>query len=152
MSASIFDLPPANVLNELDNLRGGLDQAIPAKIDNQNLLIATWNIRSFSSLTREWLPDSDHSPKRELRSLRYIIEILSRFDVIAIQEVKGDLRALRDTAKFLGENWSFLLTDVTRGSTGNSERLGFLFDTTRVKLSGLAGELVIPEEAIARVP
>lgn len=39
-----------------------------------------------------------------------------------------------------------LLTDVTRGPAGNDERMGFLYDTRRVKPSGLACELVVPPE------
>jgi len=33
--------------------------------------------------------------------LLYISEIVSRFDIIAIQEVKGNLRALRHMLKYL---------------------------------------------------
>jgi hypothetical protein len=102
---------------DLDALVAALDAAIPAKADD-NLLIATWNIRAFASLTRKWTAGNSDSPKRDLRGLRAIIEILTRFDVIAIQEVKGDLRALRDTIRFLGEDWAFLMTDVTGGAGG----------------------------------
>jgi endonuclease/exonuclease/phosphatase family metal-dependent hydrolase len=83
--------------------------------------------------------------------LRAIIEILSRFDVIAIQEVKGDLRALRDTLHFLGEGWAFLMTDVNAGGEGNDERLAFLFDLGRLKPSGLAAELVVPQDRLNRI-
>ena len=73
-----------------------------------------------------------------------VAEILSRFDVIAIQEVRGNIKALRWIMRFLGSHWSFLMTDVTRGDRGNQERMAFLFDTRRVQLSGLACELVLP--------
>ena len=66
--------------------------------------------------------------------------------MVALQEVKGNLRALRDTMKLLGSNWSFILTDVNRGAAGNGERMAYLFDTRRVRLSGLASELVVPKE------
>jgi hypothetical protein len=46
----------------------------------------------------------------------------------------------------LGDSWGFVMTDVAKGSAGNDERLAFLFDTTRVKPSGLACELVEPVE------
>ena len=75
-----------------------------------------------------------------------IAEILSRFDVIAIQEVKANLRALRDTLKLLGDHWSMILTDTNKSDSGNDERMAYLFDTRRVNLSGLAGEIVIPNE------
>ncbi|WP_369265180.1 endonuclease/exonuclease/phosphatase family protein [Streptomyces sp. R35] len=72
--------------------------------------------------------------------------MIRRFDVVAVQEVRGNLRALRYLLKVLGEDWGFILTDVTLGRDGNNERLAFLFDTRRVKPSGLACELVVPLE------
>jgi exonuclease III len=77
--------------------------------------------------------------------VHYIAEIISRFDVVAIQELKGNLDALRLTLSILGRNWGLILTDVTKGDPGNDERMGFLFDTRRVNLSGLACEIVIDE-------
>jgi len=76
----------------------------------------------------------------------YAPEIISRFDVIALQEVKSNIRALRDTMKVLGNHWGLILTDVTRGDAGNGERMAYLFDTRRVQLSGLACELVVPNK------
>lgn len=146
----ITDTPPAAVQDDLNALSAGLDAEIPAKQDD-NLLIATWNIRSFSSLTRKWTATSSDSPKRDLRGLRMIIEILSRFDVIAVQELKGNLRALRDTMRFLGDGWDFLMTDVTAGDGGNNERLAFIFDRNRLRPSGLAAELVVPPERLDRM-
>ncbi len=145
--ATIHDNPPAAVQADLNSLRAALDTEIPAKTAN-NLLISSWNIRSFSSLTRKWTASGSDSPKRDLRGLRAIIDILSRFDVIAIQEVRGDLRALRDTLSFLGEDWSFLMTDVNIDDAGNYERLAFLFQRSRVRPSGLAAEIVIPPEQL----
>lgn len=75
-----------------------------------------------------------------------VAEIVSRFDVVALQECRGNLTALRHMLKALGPHWGLLLTDVTKGSGGNDERLGFVFDTRRVQASGLAGELVVPVE------
>lgn len=143
---NILDQPPKEIATNLENLANDLDAKIPAKKLDRNLLVATWNIRAFGGLTRKWDSDEGDSPKRDLHSILCIAEIISRFDVIAIQEVKGKIRALRDTLKKLGENWSLILTDVNRGSSGNGERMAYLFDTRRVHLSGLAGELVIPEE------
>lgn len=139
--------PPAAIQGDLDALNAALDAGIPAKSDD-NLLIATWNIRKFGGLTRHWAPPASASPKRDLRALRTIIDVMKRFDVIAVQEVTGNLRALRDTMKYLGESWGFLMTDVTQGDAGNHERLAFLFDRERVAPSGLACEVVIPPEWI----
>ena len=143
---NINDIPPVDVQADLDSLSTALDTVIPGKAEASNLLIATWNLRMFSSLTRKWTAKSNDNPKRDLRGLRAICEIISRFDVIAIQEVMGDLRALRDMLDFLGPEWSFLMTDVTLGSAGHNERMAFVFDNRRIKPSGLACELVVPPE------
>jgi endonuclease/exonuclease/phosphatase family metal-dependent hydrolase len=151
MPATIDSDPPATVRSDLASLEDALTQAIPAKSSGENLLVATWNIRAFGSLTREWTAAAGDSPKRDLRGLRAICEIVSRFDVIAIQEVVGDLRSLRDMMKFLGDDWAFLMTDVTLGEAGNNERIAFVFDRARVNPSGLACELVVPPEWLEEV-
>jgi len=138
--------PPLYVQRDLKRLTTALDQQIPARELEQNLLVATWNIRAFGNVTKKWTSGSGDSPKRDYRSIRLIAEVLRRFDVIAVQEVKANLRALRYVLKVLGPDWGFLLTDVTLGDAGNDERLAFVFDTRRVRPSGLACELVIPED------
>ncbi|PCJ91293.1 MAG: endonuclease [Flavobacteriaceae bacterium] len=143
---TVFDIPPIEVQDELILLRKDLDEKIPHKEFDNNLLIASWNIRAFGNLTRKWKSGDKDSPKRDLHALLCIAEIIRRFDVIAIQEVKANIRALRDTLKILGNDWSMILTDVNRGDAGNGERMAYIFDTRRVKLSGLACELVVPNE------
>ena len=147
--AKVTDDPPARVAAELADLRDGLDAAIPARRVDRNLLVATWNLRAFGGLTDRWVAGDDDSPKRDLTGLRAIGEVVSRFDVVALQEVRGNLRALRHLLAWLnrsGDAWGMLLTDVTRGRAGNDERMAFLFDTRRVKPSGLACQLVVPPE------
>ncbi|MDX1620356.1 MAG: endonuclease/exonuclease/phosphatase family protein [Nitriliruptorales bacterium] len=142
------DTPPTEVSAQLEALCAALDDEIPPRLVDRNLLIATWNIRAFGGLTESWRADDDDSPKRDLLGLRAIAEVLSRFDVIALQEVRGNLKALRHTLRWLnrdGDHWGLILTDVTRGSAGNNERMAFVFDTRRVKPSGLACELVVPD-------
>ncbi|MFV0571470.1 MAG: endonuclease/exonuclease/phosphatase family protein [Xanthomarina gelatinilytica] len=145
---TIFDIPPQEVQQNLELLMQDLDAKIPSKKLDKNLLIASWNIRAFGNLTRKWDSDDDDSPKRDLHSILCIAEIIKRFDIIAIQEVKANIRALRDTLKVLGNNWSLILTDVNKGDSGNGERMAYLFDIRRVQMSGLAGELVVPNEWI----
>ena len=143
---TIYDELPIEVATNLAELREDLDQKVPFKELDRNLLIATWNIRGFGNFTRKWMSTEKDSPRRDLHSIFCIAEILSRFDVVAVQEVKGNLRALRDTLKLLGDNWSMVLTDTNSSNSGNDERMAYLFDTRRVQLSGLAGEIVIPNE------
>ncbi|MDO4790760.1 MAG: endonuclease/exonuclease/phosphatase family protein [Porphyromonas sp.] len=144
--ATILEIPPQEVQENLNILKRDLDEKIPSKKLDRNLLIASWNIRGFGNLTREWMSTEKDNPKRDLHSVLCIAEILRRFDVIAVQEVKANIRALRDTLKVLGPEWSMILTDVNKGDAGNGERMAYLFDTRRVNLSGLAGELVVPDQ------
>ncbi|MBL4561348.1 MAG: hypothetical protein JKX79_10235 [Labilibaculum sp.] len=145
--SKIFEIPPRNIIYEIKDLRQQLDTRISKKTD-ANILIATWNIRAFGRLTAKWEAEPKDSPCRDLHSLLCIIEIIKSFDVIAIQEVKNDIKCLRDTIRMLGDDWSFIMTDITKGGPGNGERLAFIFNTKRVKLSGLACEIVIPREQL----
>jgi hypothetical protein len=129
----------------LRDLTLALDGAIPAKVVDRNLLIATWNIRQFARVNERWATGAGQSPKRNLLDLCCIAEIVSRFDVVALVEVKRNLAALRLLMQILGPDWGFIVSDPVEGEPGNDERLGFLFDLRRVRPSGLAGELVIPD-------
>ena len=97
-------------------------------------------------MTEKWRSEPDDSPRRDLFDLRCIAEIVSRFDVVAIEEAREDLSALRLVLEALGDTWGLIATDVTRGRAGNNERLVFVFDTRRLRPSGLAGELVVALE------
>jgi endonuclease/exonuclease/phosphatase family metal-dependent hydrolase len=120
-------------------LRAGLndqDDGIPPRAMN-TLLIGTWNIREF---------DSANWGARLPESYAYIAEIVDRFDLVAVQEVREDLRALERLMDRLGHHWSYLVSDVTDVAltAGNGERLAFLFDTRKVRFLGQTGELVLP--------
>jgi endonuclease/exonuclease/phosphatase family metal-dependent hydrolase len=144
----VFAEPPANVTAELEALNTALDEKIPSKQLDRNLLVGTWNIRAFADLTDKWRSGSGDTPKRDLADVCSIAEIISRFDVVAVQEARANLRALRYALKALGPEWGLILTDVNPPPKGNGERLAFLFDTRRVKPSGLAAELVEPDELL----
>jgi endonuclease/exonuclease/phosphatase family metal-dependent hydrolase len=139
--------PPEHVLEDIRALSQSLDLSpIPPKSLDRNLLIGTWNIRHFGGITEKWTTESTDSPKRNLRDVLCLAEIVSRFDVVALQEVKRELRGLRLLMQALGPNWAFILTDVTKGREGNQERMAFLFDLRRARPSGLAAELVVAIE------
>lgn len=137
---------PGDVAQTLLALGEALDSAVPARVLDRNLVIGSWNIRQLGGFTGKWHTAPGDSPKRNLADLHYIAEIISRFDVVAIQETRDDLAALRLITQLLGPDWGLLLSDVTHGSKGNQERLGYLFDLRRVRPSGLVGELVAPPE------
>jgi endonuclease/exonuclease/phosphatase family metal-dependent hydrolase len=136
--------PPADVAAKAQELATQLDAAIPTKQLDRNLLIATWNLRAFGGLNKKWKSEAGDSPKRNLADIVYIATILSRFDVVGVQEVRGDLRALRHLLKLLGPDWGVIMSDVTETKAGNNERHAFLFDMRRAKPSGLAGEFAEP--------
>jgi endonuclease/exonuclease/phosphatase family metal-dependent hydrolase len=119
---------------------------IPAKQLDRNLLVGTWNLRAFGGLTDKWRAEPGDEPVRDLFDVRCLAEVISRFDVVAIQEVRGNLTALQMLLQALGPNWGTIMTDVTRGKAGNNERMVFAFDLRRVRPSGLAGELVVAIE------
>jgi endonuclease/exonuclease/phosphatase family metal-dependent hydrolase len=135
--------PPASTREELSRLHRQLTRDVPRKAD-RNLLIGTWNIREFGGLTDKWRSTASDTPKRDLHSLACITEIVSRFDVVAIQEAQKDLRALRHMLKALGDRWTVILTDPVEDDSGDDERLAFVFDRGRLEVSGLACELVVP--------
>jgi len=135
-----------DTLRDVESLRALLDATVSSKVVDRNLLIATWNIKAFGGLTEKWASTDSDSPRRDWRALRLIAEVVSRFDVVAIQEVLADLTAVRALLRALGPNWGLIVTDVTRGEPGNNERLGFVYDRRRLTPSGLAAELVVPTE------
>lgn len=125
----------------LQRLRGALAAAIPARTATDTLLLATWNIREF---------DSTKYGLRGEEPYYYIAEILGHFDLIAIQEVRDSLYPLQQLQRLMGNWWQFLVTDVTLGSSGNSERMAYLFDSRKVNFTGLAAELVLPKAGGAK--
>ncbi|WP_269514905.1 endonuclease/exonuclease/phosphatase family protein [Brevundimonas subvibrioides] len=127
------------VAEGLRRLRKAIRAEVPARTLDGDLLIASWNIREF---------DSRKYGGRLVDSFYFIAEILSHFDLIAIQEVRGDLSALDRVQGLLGSWWKYLVTDVTEGASGNGERMAFLYDSRKVTFGGLAGEIVLPRSKV----
>jgi endonuclease/exonuclease/phosphatase family metal-dependent hydrolase len=142
----IVDPLPQDLVASFARLSSELDAVVPPRQLDRNILVATWNIRAFGGVTAKWRSEDGDSPRRDLFDLRCIAEIVSRFDVVAIEEAREDLSALRLVLEALGDSWGLIATDVTRGRAGNNERLVFVFDTRRLRASGLAGELVVALE------
>jgi len=113
-------------------LREALDSKIPAKTLDDTLLVASWNLREFGGAKYGG---------RTREALFYIAEVIDRFDLVAVQEVRDDLRALDQLMVILGSWWKYVITDVTGGRQGNSERLAFVYDQRKLSFGGLAGEV-----------
>jgi endonuclease/exonuclease/phosphatase family metal-dependent hydrolase len=133
----------ARAAAKLIALRRQLESELPPRNVAETLLLATWNIREF---------DSTKYGCRAAESLYYIAEIVSHFDLVAVQEVRGDLAALDAVQAILGGWWKYVVTDVTEGSGGNDERMAFLYDSRKVVFAGLAGEIVLPPAKGRPVP
>ena len=88
---------------------------IRARKNDGSLLLATWNIRDFDSNKFGWGP-------RMPETYYYLAEMISCFDLVAIQEVNEDLAPLRRLMRILGREWDYIVTDVTEGTGGNGER------------------------------
>jgi len=108
----------------LMNLMDAGPFAVPARQVDVNLIIATWNIQQFTE-------------KKEDRALQYIADICERFDIVALQEVKTDLRGLSKLQDLLPGNYKILVSDPT----GNNERFVFLYDKRTVVSTGLVCEV-----------
>lgn len=122
-------------LERLLELREALRQELPTRTLRETLLLATWNIRDF---------DKPVYGKRMDEAIYYIAEIISHFDLVAVQEVYQDLEGLERVMKVLGNHWKYIFTDTTEGSRGNDERMAFVYDERKVSFGGLAGELILP--------
>ncbi len=108
-------------------------QHVPPRNLDDTLLLASWNIRDFDS-------NKFRHGKRLRESFYYIAEIISAFDIVALQEVNEDLSGLRTLMRHLGPAWDFIATDTA----GNKERMVFVFDRNKVWFRDIAGEIVLP--------
>lgn len=108
----------------------------PLRTMDDTVVIATWNLREFGRSKFGY---------RSPEPYYYIASIIDRFDLVALQEIRS-LYALQHLCELLGSHWNYLVTDVTLGRSGNAERMAYVFDTRKVRFSGLAAELVLPDK------
>ncbi len=87
--------------------------------------------RNFANLgLHDRMPD-DHA---------LMAEIISWFDLVAIQEVNDDLSGLRAIQAHMPGSWRAIFS----GKAGNEERLAFLYDGDKVSIMEKVGEIVVP--------
>ncbi len=119
--------------------------AIRKRKSDSSLLLATWNIRDFDSNKFGFGP-------RLPETFYYIAEMISCFDLVAVQEVNRDLTALETVMRILGREWDYIATDTTEGPGGNEERMAFVFNTEKAWFRKIAGEVVLPEGQLVVSP
>ena len=100
---------------------------VPAKGPGR-LLVATWNVANFGAQARED------------RHNQLIAEVMSWFDIVAVQEVRENFGHLDDVVRHLGTPYRMLFSDAS----GNNERMAFVYNSTRLKLLEEIGEIAFP--------
>lgn len=126
-------------IRNIKRLRTSLEETIPQKTAHGTLVLGTFNIRNFDDNRFGNGPRLDES-------FFYLAEIIAAFDAMAVQELNRDTRPLERLMDILGHEWDYIVTDITEGRSGNTERLGFIFNKEKVSFKGIAGELVLPDK------
>ena len=116
-------------------MRAGIAKDVSANNKEQSFHLATWNIRDFGGSRLNPSPRSDET-------LLYIAEVISAFDLVAVQEVNQDLTDFEKLMRLLGTQWDYILTD----QSGNLERLAFVFDKRKISFRHVAAEIVLPKK------
>jgi endonuclease/exonuclease/phosphatase family metal-dependent hydrolase len=96
------------------------------------LLVATWNVANLGV------------QERREKDYLLIAEIVSWFDLVAMQEVNNDLSGLRAIHRHLPRSFRLLFSDAA----GNEERMAFIYDSDKVTLLEEVGEVAIPPSDI----
>ena len=107
---------------------------IPAKAKDR-LLVGTWNVANLGVQDRL---DSDYA---------LIAEVMSWFDLVAVQEVNDDLRGIEAIHDHLPSRYDLLFSDAS----GNRERQAFLYDSRKVKRLREVGRVAIPPSQLPKI-
>ena len=102
---------------------------LPESSLDKTLKIATWNIREFGNPARP----------RTKKSLYYIAEIMSWFDLIGVVELRDNVREVAEVLALMGPTWDIIYSDFIEDSGGNHERVGFVYDRRACLFTGLVG-------------
>jgi endonuclease/exonuclease/phosphatase family metal-dependent hydrolase len=107
---------------------------IPARAAAR-LLVATWNIANFGAQERR---DQDRA---------LIAEIVSWFDLVAIQECRENFGDLFDLHDKLPNSYRVIMSDAA----GNNERTAFLYDSSKLTLLEEIGEIAFPPSRLKSI-
>jgi endonuclease/exonuclease/phosphatase family metal-dependent hydrolase len=102
-------------------------RSIPERAQDK-MLVATWNIANLGAQQRR---DQD---------LSIIAEIISWFDIVAIQECRENFGDLFDLHDKLAGSYRVIMSDAG----GNNERMAFLYDGGKLTALEEIGEIAFP--------
>lgn len=114
-------------------------QGVPDRNVSETLLLGSFNVRDFDS-------NKFKHGYRLRESFYYLAEMIAAFDLVALQEVNENLSGLKKLMKHLGGNWEYIATDTS----GNKERMVFVYDKNKVWFRNIAGEIVLPHKKLNR--
>jgi hypothetical protein len=101
-------------------------------------------IGSFNALK---LGKDDDNKKR----WNFLKRFVSRYDLLAIQEVMDDLSGIRRLKKMLGSSFELIVSDTTGaipGSRGLRERLAYLYRPERIELKELTSDITYDRSVV----
>lgn len=123
-------------------LRRYREKNIPDRTLKKTLLLATWNLRDLGNEDKRGQANGEGYPGPRLEeSYYYIAEIISAFDIVAIQEINS-LKSLEKIMDILGPSWDYLVSDINPSKGGNFEHMTFVFDKRKVRFDHMSGQIV----------
>jgi endonuclease/exonuclease/phosphatase family metal-dependent hydrolase len=126
--------PAAQIAALWDYRKNKPGRRIPKKT-SKTLLVATWNIANLGVQDRL---DSDYA---------LIAEMVTWFDLVAVQEVNDNLRGIDAIHEELPSRYDLLFSDAS----GNQERQAFLYDSRKISRLREVGRVSIPPSDLPRI-
>lgn len=106
---------------------------------NKSLIFATFNIREFGAHL-----DRKGKQRRSEGAWTLLARFVAQCDLVAIQEVLYDLSSLSELLRRLGKDFDVVVSDIAGGTPDDNaqgERLAFVYNTKRVRRTGLASDI-----------
>jgi endonuclease/exonuclease/phosphatase family metal-dependent hydrolase len=120
---------------EINSLRQHKTTRLVPEKSPGSILLATWNIANLGAQERR---DTDY---------QLIAEVISWFDLVAIQETREDLAGLRAIQRHLPGSYGAFFTDAA----GNNERMVYFCDAAKLATREQIGELALEPKDLKNI-
>ena len=97
---------PPEVLQSVRGLRAAIEAAVPPKVLDRNLVVASWRWPMVMGLSDEWIATDLGRATRDRRAIHLLAEVVAHFDVLAIQGIMGDAPTFHPVMELLGADWA----------------------------------------------
>ena len=108
-----------------------------------SVILASANIRKLGAKS-----------KRDAHTWRFLAEVFSHFDLLAVQEVLEDMQGLRHLEAMMGDDFGMVVSDTT-GSFPNegglAERLAFIFNWTIVNRKEMVTDVTYDRSKVLQI-